>query len=66
MKILLDENFPLGLVGVLQADGLLVEHIITLNWRGASDATSRNDVPARSFLIGERSADFFIPYTGPL
>ena len=31
MKVLLDENFPLGLVRVLQADGLHVEHIITLN-----------------------------------
>ena len=38
MKVLLDENFPLGLVRVLQADGLEVDHIITLEWRGASDA----------------------------
>jgi hypothetical protein len=37
VKVLLDENFPLGLMRVLQADGLQVEHIITLNWRGASD-----------------------------
>ncbi len=28
MKVLLDENFPLGLVRVLEADGLHVEHII--------------------------------------
>lgn len=33
MKVLLDENFPLGLIRVLQADGLQVEHIIMLNWR---------------------------------
>ena len=38
MTVLLDENFPLGLVRVLEADGLKVEHIITLGWRGASDA----------------------------
>lgn len=33
--------FPLGLVRVLQADGLQVEHIITLDWRGASDTRIR-------------------------
>ena len=38
MTVLLDENFPLGLVRVLEADGLKVEHIITLAWRGVSDA----------------------------
>jgi len=41
VKVLLDENFPLGLVRVLQADGLHVEHIITLNWRGAPDTRIR-------------------------
>ena len=34
MKVLLDENFPLGLVRALEADGLQVDHIITLGWRG--------------------------------
>ena len=38
VTVLLDENFPLGLVRVLEADGLKVEHIITLGWRGVSDA----------------------------
>ena len=37
MKVLLDENFPLGLVRALEADGLQVDHIITLGWRGVSD-----------------------------
>lgn len=31
MNVLLDENFPLGLVRVLEADGLRVDHIITLD-----------------------------------
>ena len=37
LTILLDENFPLGLVRVLETDGLHVEHVIPLAWRGASD-----------------------------
>ena len=41
MNILLDENFPLGLVRVLQQDGHNVEHIITLGWRGAPDERIR-------------------------
>jgi predicted nuclease of predicted toxin-antitoxin system len=41
VTILLDENFPLGLVRRLRADGLVAEHIITLGWRGASDARIR-------------------------
>ena len=33
MKVLLDENFPLGLVRILEADGLHVDHIIAVGWR---------------------------------
>jgi hypothetical protein len=44
VKILLDENFPLGLVRVLEADGLRVEHIITLGWRGTSDTRIRTPI----------------------
>jgi predicted nuclease of predicted toxin-antitoxin system len=47
VTILLDENFPLGLVRRLRADGLVAEHIITLGWRGASDARIRERL--RSF-----------------
>jgi hypothetical protein len=39
--VLLDENFPLGLLRSLQDDGLSAQHIITLGWRGASDARIR-------------------------
>lgn len=49
MKVLLDENFPLGLVPALQADGLQVEHVIALGWRGASDTFTESidgqDIP---------------------
>ena len=41
MKILLDENFPLGLLRSLHADGLSADHIITLGWRGATDRRIR-------------------------
>jgi Domain of unknown function (DUF5615) len=41
VTILLDENFPLGLVRILESDGLKVEHIITRGWRGAPDARIR-------------------------
>jgi uncharacterized protein DUF5615 len=39
--VLLDENFPLGLLRNLQHDGLSAQHIITLGWRGVSDARIR-------------------------
>ncbi len=41
MRFLLDENFPLGLLRALQADGLTADHIITLGLRGASDSRIR-------------------------
>jgi hypothetical protein len=34
VKVLLDENFRLGLFRILHLDGLPAEHIITLGWRG--------------------------------
>ena len=38
MKVFLDENFPLTLVHQLREDGHDAEHVITIGWRGASDA----------------------------
>ena len=58
MKVLLDENFPLGLVRVLQADGLQVEHIITLNWRGASDARIRERLSDKDVVFLTQDDDF--------
>lgn len=58
MKVLLDENFPLGLVRVLEADGLQVEHIITLGWRGASDTRIRTRLPSPEVLFLTQDEDF--------
>ncbi len=51
MKVLLDENFPLGLVRVLELDGVQVEHIITLGWRGASDTRIRTRLSSSEVLF---------------
>jgi hypothetical protein len=58
VKVLLDENFPLGLVRVLQADGLQVEHIITLNWRGASDTRIRERLSDKDIVFLTQDDDF--------
>jgi predicted nuclease of predicted toxin-antitoxin system len=39
--VLVAQNFPIGLLRSLQHDGLSAQHIITLGWRGASDARIR-------------------------
>lgn len=58
MTVLLDENFPLGLVRVLEADGLKVEHIITLGWRGASDARIRERLNDSNLIFLTQDEDF--------
>ena len=58
MKVLLDENFPLGLVRALQADGVLVEHIITLGWRGASDTRIRKRLSDKDVVFLTQDDDF--------
>ena len=58
MKVLLDENFPLGLVRVLQADGFEVDHIITLEWRGASDARIRQRLTDTELVFLTQDEDF--------
>lgn len=58
MKVLLDENFPLGLVRVLEADGLKVDHIITLGWRGAADARIRQRLTDRDLVFLTQDDDF--------
>lgn len=58
MKVLLDENFPLGLVRVLEADGVHVEHIITLGWRGASDTRIRTRLSSSEVLFLTQDEDF--------
>jgi len=58
VTVLLDENFPLGLVRVLEADGLRVEHIITLGWRGASDARIRERLNDSDLIFLTQDEDF--------
>ena len=68
MTILLDENFPLGLVRILELDGLRVEHIITLGWRGASNTRIRTRLGPEvlsltqdeDFLLGEAVASIVV------
>jgi len=67
VKILLDENFPLGLVRALQADALDVDHIITLGIRGASDQRIREQLsdPELIFLNSRRRLSLRRPGQGP-
>jgi predicted nuclease of predicted toxin-antitoxin system len=41
VRFLLDENFPIGLIRALQADGFQSDHIIALGLRGISDKQIR-------------------------
>ena len=58
MTILLDENFPLGLLRVLEAGGFHAEHIITLGWRGASDTRIRTRLSSPEVLFLTQDEDF--------
>ena len=63
MKVLLDENFPLPLLEVLQADGLEAEHIITLGLRGISDSLIRARLGREPLLFVSQDTEFL---TGPV
>jgi hypothetical protein len=64
VKVLLDENFPLGLLRALRDDGIVADHIIALGWRGAPDSRIRERLNADvlfmthddDFLFGEAVA----------
>ena len=58
MRFLLDENFPLGLVRALQADGLTADHIITLGWRGAPDGRIRERLQDSEITFFTQDDDF--------
>lgn len=58
MTFLLDENFPLGLVRALQADGLAADHIITLGWRGAPDTRIRERLKDAETTFFTQDDDF--------
>jgi hypothetical protein len=65
VKVLLDENFPLGLVRRLQADGLIAEHIITIGWRGASDTRIRERLQDSELLFLTHDEDFLFGTSVP-
>ena len=58
MKVFLDENFPLALVGHLQQDSYVTEHVITIGWRGASDDRIRQRLVDADLLFLTQDADF--------
>ena len=58
MTVLLDENFPLGLLRCLQADGFAAEHIITLGLRGAPDSHIRERLQDNQLLFLTQDEDF--------
>jgi len=58
VKVLLDENFPLGLLRRLHADGFAAEHIITLGWRGAPDTRIRERLQDDQVLLLTQDDDF--------
>jgi hypothetical protein len=60
VKVLLDENFPLGLLRRLQADGFAAEHIITLGWRGPSDTRIRERLRDERVLFLTQDDDFLV------
>jgi hypothetical protein len=58
VKVLLDENFPLGLLRRLHADGFAAEHIITLGWRGAPDTRIREHIQDDQVIFLTQDDDF--------
>lgn len=58
MRVLLDENFPLGLLRGLHADGFEADHIITLGWRGASDTRIRERLQDADVIFLTQDEDF--------
>jgi hypothetical protein len=65
VKVLLDENFPLGLLRHPRADGFAAEHIITLGWRGAPDGRIRECLQDARILFLTQDDDFFFGASVP-
>lgn len=51
MKVLLDENFPLSVMGRLRALGFEAEHLIAMGERGAPDSDIRARLEAEADLV---------------
>lgn len=60
MRLFLDENLPLGLERGLKNDGYAVEHVITIGWRGASDARIRERLADPDLLFLTQDEEFLL------
>jgi len=58
VRVFLDENFPLGLERQLQNSGFQADHVITMGWRGASDARIRSRLVEADLLFLTQDDDF--------
>ena len=65
MRVLLDENFPLGLLHRLRAEGIDADHVITLNWRGVSDRELRERLPREEIVFLTQDREFLTTDTEP-
>jgi len=59
MRILLDEHFPLALVGRLQEEGYHVDHIILLGIRGTADRAIVDLLNSEDILFLTHDQEFF-------
>ena len=58
MKVLLDENFPLRLLGVLREVGIASDHVITLGWRGKPDSFIRQHLVDSAVVFLTHDEDY--------
>jgi hypothetical protein len=58
VRVLLDENFPLGLLRGLREDGFEADHIITLGWRGAAHSKIRQRLQDADLIFFTQDEDF--------
>jgi len=58
VKVFLDENLPLTLVHRLRDDGHEADHVITVGWRGASDARIGERLLDTNLLFLTQDEDF--------
>ena len=58
MRVLLDENFPLALVGALRKQGYQVDHIILLGLRGTLDETIVRMLDSEELLFLTQDQEF--------
>jgi hypothetical protein len=58
VKVLLDENFPLPLLGALRQAGIEADHIISLGLRGVADRRIREMLRTEPMLFLTQDVEF--------